>query len=104
MAVYDVHGNPERIIPMTKGTSNLIPFLEATIVAPWVTYFIIVFNSWNPYTMPGLGFLLVGGSAPSWVDILFVLFTCDRVQRRDYFRRCFSFQLEKTGLINNGAV
>ena len=77
---------------MTKEIRNLILFLVATFVATWVTYFIIVFNSWNPYTMPGMFFLLVGGSAPSWVGILFVLFTYDKGQRRDYFRRCFSFR------------
>jgi membrane protease YdiL (CAAX protease family) len=77
---------------MTKEFRNLILFLAATFVATWVTYFIIVFNSWNPYTMPGMLLLLVGGSAPSWVGILFVLLTYDKGQRRDYFRRCFSFR------------
>jgi len=42
--------------------------------------------------MPGMVFLLIGGSAPSWVGILMVLFTYDKEQRRDYFQRCFSFK------------
>jgi hypothetical protein len=40
--------------------------------------------------MPGLVFLLISGSAPSWVGVLMVLFTYDKERRRDYFRRCFS--------------
>jgi membrane protease YdiL (CAAX protease family) len=77
---------------MNKGTRNLILFFMLTFIATWIAYFIIVFNGWNPYTMPGMVFLLVGGSAPSWVAVLMVLFTYDKTQRRDYFRRCFSFK------------
>jgi len=77
---------------MNKETRNLILFFLATFIATWVAYFTIVFNSWNPYTMPGMVFLLIGGSAPSWVGVLIVLFTYNKEQRHDYFRRCFSFR------------
>jgi membrane protease YdiL (CAAX protease family) len=77
---------------MNKETRNLVLFLLATFAATWATYFTIVFNGWDPYTMPGMAFLLIGGSAPSWVGVLMVLFTYDKEQRRDYFRRCFSFK------------
>lgn len=77
---------------MKKETRNLILFFVATFIATWAAYFTIVFNGWNPYTMPGMVFLLIGGSAPSWVAVLMVLFTYDKEQRRDYFRRCFSFK------------
>lgn len=77
---------------MTKETRNLILFFVVTFVATWATYFTIVFNGWNPLTMPGMVFLLIGGSAPSWVAVLMVFITYDRDQRRDYFRRCFSFK------------
>src|SRR5512145_2326185 len=72
-------------LPMSKETRNLTLFFVATFAATWVTYFTIVFNSWNPYTMPGMAFLLIGGSAPSWVGVLMVLFTYTKEQRRDYF-------------------
>ena len=77
---------------MKKEARNLVLFLLATFAATWVTYFTIVFNHWDPYAMPGMVFLLIGGSAPSWVGILFVLFTYNKEQKRDYFRRCFSFR------------
>jgi uncharacterized protein len=77
---------------MNKETRNLILFFVATFAATWATYFTIVFNGWDPYTMPGIVFLLIGGSAPSWMGVLMVLFTYDKEQRRDYFRRCFSFK------------
>jgi membrane protease YdiL (CAAX protease family) len=77
---------------MKKEARNLVLFLLATFAATWVTYFTIVFNHWDPYAMPGMLFLLIGGSAPSWVGILFVLFTYNKEQKRDYFRRCFSFR------------
>jgi membrane protease YdiL (CAAX protease family) len=76
---------------VNKETRNLLLFFLATFAATWAAYFAIVFNGWDPYTMPGMVFLLVGGSAPSWVGVLMVLFTYDTEQRRDYFRRCFSF-------------
>jgi len=77
---------------MKKGARSLILFFVFTFIATWITYSIIVINGWNPYTMPGMVFLLIGGSAPSWVAVLMVLFTFDRDERRDYFRRSFSFR------------
>ena len=77
---------------MHKETRNLLFFFLATFAATWAAYFTIVINGWDPYTMPGMALLLIGGSAPSWVGVLMVLFTYDNEKRRDYFRRCFSFQ------------
>jgi len=73
-------------------TRNLILFFLLTFTATWAAYFTIVFNGWDPYVMPGMLFLLIGGSAPSWVGVLMVLFTFDKNQRRDYFWRCFAFK------------
>lgn len=80
---------------MNKETRNLIFFFVATFIATWVTYFTIIFNGWNPYTFPGMVFLLIGGSAPSWVGVLMVFKTYDREQRRNYFRGCVSFNQVK---------
>ena len=77
---------------MNKETRNLIMFFILTFSATWVTYFTIVFNGWNPYTMPGMLFFWIGASAPGWVAALMVLFTYNKDRRRDYFRRCFSFK------------
>ena len=77
---------------MNKETRNLIMFFILTFVATWATYFTIVFNGWNPDTMPGMVFFWIGTSAPAWVAILMVLFTYNKDKRRDYFRRCFSFK------------
>jgi uncharacterized protein len=77
---------------MNKETRNLIMFFILTFIATWATYFTIVFNSWNPYTMPGMVFFWIGASAPGWVAVLMVLFTHNKDKRRDYFRRCFSFK------------
>lgn len=75
-----------------KNASHLRLFFLATFVATWTTYFTIVFQGWSPYAMPGLALFLVGGSAPSWVGVLMVLFTYTPAARRDYFRRCFAFR------------
>ena len=80
---------------MNKETRNLILFFTATFLATWITYFTIVINHWDPYTMPGMVFLLIGGSAPSWVAVIMVFITHDKEQRRDYFRRCISFRQVK---------
>jgi uncharacterized protein len=77
---------------MNKDTRNLMIFMAATFTATWTAYFTIVLLSLNPYTMPGLPLFLLGGSAPSWVGVLMVLFTYKKEQRRDYFRRCYSFK------------
>lgn len=77
---------------MKKETRNLVLFFILTFIATYAAYFTIVINGWNPYSMPGMVFLLIGGSAPSWVAVLMVLFTYDKDQRRDYFLRCFSFR------------
>lgn len=76
---------------MHKETRNLVLFFLVTFAATWITYFTIVFQGRNPYTLPGLAFLLIGGSAPSWVGVLMVLLTYGNADRRDYFRRCFAF-------------
>jgi uncharacterized protein len=78
--------------PMKKETRNLILFFLATFAATYATYFTIVLNKLNPYSMPGMVFFLIGGSAPSWVAVLMVMFTYNKDQKRDYFRRCFSFK------------
>ncbi len=73
---------------MNKETRNLTVFFVATFIATWTAYFTIVVNHWNPYNMPGMIFLLIGGSAPSWVAVILVFITYNNEQRRDYFRRC----------------
>lgn len=75
-----------------KNVSHLRLFFLATFAATWTTYFTIVFQGWSPYAMPGLALFLVGGSAPSWVAVLMVLWTYPPAARRDYFRRCFAFK------------
>jgi uncharacterized protein len=80
---------------MSKETRNLVLFFLATFIATWATYFTIVFNDWDPYAMPGMVFLLIGGSAPSWVGVIMVFITYDKEQRRDYFRRCVAFHQVK---------
>ncbi len=77
---------------MNKENRNLIIFFLGTFVATWAAYFTIVFNGWDPYTMPGMVFLLIGGSAPSWVGLLMVFLTFDKNRRIDYFRRCISLK------------
>jgi membrane protease YdiL (CAAX protease family) len=77
---------------MNKEPRNLIMFFILTFVVTWGTYFTIVFNGWNPDTMPGMVFFWIGASAPGWVAALMVIFTYNKDKRRDYFRRCFSFR------------
>jgi len=77
---------------MNKEIRNLITSFILTFVATWATYFAIVFNDWNPYTMPGMVFFWTGASAPGWAAVLKVFFTYNKDKRRDYFRRCFSFK------------
>lgn len=72
---------------MSKESRNLLLFFVFTLTATYIAYFSIVFAGWSPYEAPGLFLFLIGGSAPSWVGILFVLFSYDREQRRAYFRR-----------------
>lgn len=75
---------------MTKDKRNLLFFFLATFLATWSAYGLILIKGWDPYTLPGMALLLIGGSAPSWVAVLLVLFTRDKSQRRGYFIRCFS--------------
>jgi len=72
---------------MSKETRNLILFFAATLAATYLTYFTIVLKGWSPYQAPGLFLFLIGGSSPTWVGLLLVLFTCDKDQRRAYFKR-----------------
>ena len=72
---------------MTKETRNLILFYAATLAATYLTYFTIVLLGLSPYALPGLILFLIGGSAPTWVGLLFVFFTFDKGQRAAYFKR-----------------
>ncbi len=72
---------------MSKETRNLILFFAATFAATYAAYFTIILSGWSPYQAPGLIFFLIGGSAPTWVGLLFVMFTYAKDQRRDYFKR-----------------
>jgi membrane protease YdiL (CAAX protease family) len=72
---------------MPKDARNLILFFAATFAATYTAYFTILLNGWSPYQAPGLIFFLTGGSAPSWVGLLFVFFSYDKGRRRDYFKR-----------------
>jgi membrane protease YdiL (CAAX protease family) len=72
---------------MSRESRNLLLFFVFTLLATYITYFAIVLAGWSPFEAPGLFLFLIGGSAPSWVGILFVLFTFDREQRREYFQR-----------------
>ncbi len=72
---------------MLKETRNLIFFLVATLAVTFTAYFTIMLNGWSPYQLPGLILFLIGGSAPTWIGLLLVLFTYNQDQRRDYFKR-----------------
>jgi membrane protease YdiL (CAAX protease family) len=72
---------------MSKETRNLILFLVATIAATYAAYFTIILNGWSPYEAPGLIFFLIGGSAPTWIGLLLVLFVYNKNQRGEYFKR-----------------
>jgi len=72
---------------MTKDNRHLLLFLVSTLVVTSAAYFTIVLLGWSPYAFPGLALFLLGGSAPTWIALLFVSFTYDKDQCRAYFRR-----------------
>jgi membrane protease YdiL (CAAX protease family) len=77
---------------MNKETRNLIIFLAATILWTWAFYAPIVAGGHSPYDMPWMILLILGGMGPSVVGVVMVLLMRDKEQRRDYWRRCFSFK------------
>ena len=77
---------------MNKHTKNLLIFLVATFVWTWAFYTPIAAGGHNPYQMPWMILLIFGGMGPSVVGVAMVLLTLDKEARRDYWRRCFSFE------------
>ena len=77
---------------MKKETCNLIVFLVATFIWTWAFYIPIVISGNSPYQMPGMVLLICGGMGPSLIGIVMVLLSKDTDERRDYWRRCFSFK------------
>jgi membrane protease YdiL (CAAX protease family) len=75
---------------MSRETKNLIVFFAATFALTWTCYFAIVLSGHSPYQMPWMLLLLLGGGAPSLVGIMMAIFTYDRQERREYWRRSFS--------------
>jgi membrane protease YdiL (CAAX protease family) len=77
---------------MKKETRNLILFFLFTFAWTWAFYAPMAFGGHNPYEMPWLILLILGGMGPSLVGVAMVLLTCNREQRRDYWIRCFSLR------------
>jgi membrane protease YdiL (CAAX protease family) len=77
---------------MSKETRTIIVFLFATFAMTWACYTPIAVTGNSPYEMPWMALLTLGGMAPSAVGVLMVLFTYNKDQRRDYWKRCFSFR------------
>lgn len=77
---------------MNKEMRNLIVFFGATFVWTWAFYTPLALTGNSPYQMPWMILLILGGAGPSIVGVALVLLTYDRDQRRDYWRRCFSFR------------
>jgi hypothetical protein len=77
---------------MKKETRNLSIFLVATFIWTWSCYTPIAVSGNSPYQMPWMILLILGGMGPSLVGVVMVLLSKDKEQRRDYWRRCFSFR------------
>jgi membrane protease YdiL (CAAX protease family) len=75
---------------MKKETRNLILFFLATFIWTWVFYAPIVISRNSPYQMPWMILLILGGAGPSIVGVLMAMFTYQKRQRGEYWRRCFS--------------
>ncbi len=77
---------------MRKETRNLLIFFVATFLWTWAFYIPIVVSGNSQLQMPWMVLLICGGMGPSLVGIVMVFLTYDKEQRRDYWRRCFSFK------------
>jgi membrane protease YdiL (CAAX protease family) len=77
---------------MSKRTNSLVLFFIITFIWTWACYAPIVVSRNSPYQMPWMILLILGGAGPSIVGIAMVILTFDKAQRREYWRRCFSFR------------
>jgi uncharacterized protein len=77
---------------MVKQTKNLIIFFAATFIWTYAFYLPIAVGHHSTAEMPYTILLIFGGMGPSLVGVAMVLLNRDKEQRRDYFRRCFSFK------------
>jgi membrane protease YdiL (CAAX protease family) len=76
---------------MNKQPTYLIRFFIATFMWTWACYIPIAAGGHNPYHMPWIILLIVGGAGPSVVGVAMSRMTYDREQQRDYWRCCYSF-------------
>lgn len=74
-----------------KKRSNLILFFTITLAWTWICGFIPVILGITG-TPIGTFIFYFGGGAPSVVGLFIVFLTYSRVERRDYFKRCFSLK------------
>jgi membrane protease YdiL (CAAX protease family) len=77
---------------MSKETKKLLIFFLATFVWTWAFYAPIAIGGHNPYQMPWMILLILGGMGPSLVGVVMVMLSRDREARRDFWRRSFSFK------------
>lgn len=77
---------------MKKEMRNLILFFVMTFVWTWAWYAPIAIGHHRPYEMPWTVLLIFGGMGPSLVGVGMVLFTFTQEQRREFWRRSFSFR------------
>jgi membrane protease YdiL (CAAX protease family) len=76
---------------MHKETRNLLIFFLVTFLWTWAFYAPIALGGHSPYEMPWTILLIFGGMGPSVVGVAMALLMKDKGARRDYWRRCFSF-------------
>jgi len=77
---------------MNKQAKNLLIFFVGTFVWTWVFYTLIAAGGHNPYQMPWTILLILGGMGPSVIGVIMVFLILDKEERRDIWRRSFSFK------------
>lgn len=77
---------------MNKQIKNLLIFLVLTFIWTWGFYTPIAAGGHNPYQFPWTILLILGGMSPSLIGVTMVILTLNKEERRDFWRRSFSFK------------
>lgn len=77
---------------MEKHMQQLVTFFGATFLWTWAFYAPIAAGHHSPYEMPWIILFFLGGMGPSLVGVAMMLLNRSKEERRDFWRRCFSFK------------
>lgn len=80
---------------MQKSLKHVAVFFVLTMISTWILYFSILVFHLHAKEGPGMVLLIFGGLMPSLIGVLMALFTYNKDEKKEYFKRFY--QVKRIG-------